>query len=377
MRRPGDGRSARRDAIVIGRPVRYDVDFSLAIRNRTGKYVIGRQILTDQADRIDKVYYWRVPLRQPPEGRLARALDLAVNVELRGRRLAGRALLPPMRPRRPVLHLDPLTVLTARLRRDDIVLVHDIGPISHPALFAPAVTTLYAQVFRQIAAAAPRLVFVSRASRDGYLAAFGAVPDARVIYPPLREAVTGIESDPVPGIDGPFLLTVGSIGDRKNQRRCIEAFARSGLAARGVRYVLCGAREPGAAQVEAAAKATPGVLLLSFVTDRQLAWLYAQARGFVLMSLLEGFGMPVAEAIARGLVPLVARDTVLEEVAGPGALTAANEDVAAIAGAMTRLVEMGDEERAERRITLRRAITGMNDEAFSASWRDALHAGAG
>jgi hypothetical protein len=38
-----------------------------------------------------------------------------------------------------------------------------------------------------------------------------------------------------------------------------------------------------------------------------LRWLYANAIGFVLVSLLEGFGVPVAEAINRGILLLVSK----------------------------------------------------------------------
>lgn len=351
---------------------RYDVDFSLALRNRTGKYVIGKEILAEQADLIDRVFYWRVPLTSAPVGALARAIDLATAMEFRARKLAGRAVLPRLRSRNPMLHLDPYTVVTARLRPDDIVLIHDMGPLTHPDLFDASVSALYDQAFRQIAAAAPRLVFVSRASLDGYAARYGAMRDARIIYPPIRADLDSTIPEAVPGLDGPFLLTVGSIGRRKNQLRCIEAFACSGLAARGVRYVLCGAREPGADAVVAAAQAADGVVLLDYVSEGQLAWLYDHAVGFVLMSLLEGFGMPVAEAIAHGLVPLVSQGTVLEEVSGNGALTAPLDDVEAMAIAMARLADLTSDEAASRKLQLQEMVASFSRDRFHDQWHAML-----
>ena len=174
------------------------------------------------------------------------------------------------------------------------------------------------------------------------------------------------------GLDGPFLLTVGSIGDRKNQHRCIRAFERSGLARRGVRYVLCGGQEPGFEAVAELAGQTDGVVLMPYVADAELAWLYAQARGFVLASLLEGFGIPLSEAISHGVVPMVSVDSVLHEVAGDGALLVDPQSEEEIAAAMIRLVELDDAERARRLALLRAAIGRFSMATFPVAWRDAL-----
>jgi glycosyltransferase involved in cell wall biosynthesis len=129
----------------------------------------------------------------------------------------------------------------------------------------------------------------------------------KVIYPALRGGIVSGTEEPIEAVPQRFLLTVGSIGSRKNQLRSIEAFARSKLADEGFFYVICGGSEPGFdAVVEAAAK-MHAVILPGYVNDSQLRWLYAHASGFVLPSLLEGFGLPAAEAISKGLVPLLSQ----------------------------------------------------------------------
>ena len=136
--------------------------------------------------------------------------------------------------------------------------------------------------------------------------------------------------------------------------------------------MLCGGKEPGFAAVVALAGTTDGVVLMPYVSDAELAWLYGKARGFVLASLLEGFGIPLAEAISHGVVPLVSADSVLHEVAGDGALLVDPNSTEAIAAAMIRLVDLSDAERDDRLVLLRAAIERFSIEQFRADWRAAL-----
>lgn len=351
---------------------RVDVDFSLAIHNRTGKYFIGRDLLETRDLPLGKVYYWWVPSGEPLSGLFGRVVGRLQLLHIQGKMLGGPlGLLPRRRSNHPLLHLDPFTAPSTQLRPMDAILCHDVGPLTHPDLFDAHVCRLYRPIYDEIAQVGPHMIFVSDASRKAFAKLYPAARPAsvRIIYPAIRQAVSNTQPAVIPAIDRPFLLTVGSIGSRKNQLRCIAAFARSGLAEKGITYVLCGGREPGSEQVLEAASNTPGVICLPYVSDAELSWLYASARGFVLVSLLEGFGMPVAEAIARGLVPLVSRDSVLHEVAGDGAVLAQPDNVAEIAAQMTALADMSDIERSRRLEPLRQSIARFDLERIREDWR--------
>ena len=353
------------------RPV-VDVDFSLAIHNRTGKYFIGRDVLALAGHGLGSVYYGSVPLSGPPSGLHGRILGRAQRWQVMSR-TGERVLKWPRRPRgaRPLLHLDAFTVPTAALRRSDAVLCHDVGPLTHPELFEQPVCRAYSAIFDEIAQIGPHVVFVSNASRDAFHDLYpGSRPSSsRTIYPALRVELNSDHGSPVPGLTGPFLLTVGSIGARKNQARCIAAFARSGLASEGVKYVICGGREPGFDEVRRSGIDTPGVILLPYVPDNQLNWLYNNAEGFVLVSLLEGFGIPVAEAVAHDLVPIVTRSGVLDEVAGPGALQVNPSAESEIADAMIELVHSDPAARRARLTLLRESVRRFTVGRFEHEWR--------
>lgn len=351
------------------------VEFSLALHAKTGKYFIGRDLIASNASRIRGQLFWRFTLAEPPRDLIARIIGrlLAIEVDLRVREPWLDRALPRRRPPRPVVHMDPHTVLLHDLSPGDVVLCHDVGPLTHPALFGAEVVAAYRKAYDEIAAAGPHMVFVSETSRSAFHARFGpAFASSRVIYPAIRTEVASGTASPADGVEQPFILTVGSVGDRKNQLGAIKAFAASGLSAEGVQYVLCGGKEPGYEAVAAEAARTSGVRLLSYVSDETLNWLYGKAAGFVLVSHLEGFGIPVAEAIARGLTPLVSASSVLQEVAGEGALLANPDDVQAIARMMRHLVHMPSDERRDRLEKLTRSIERFSLEGFAGQWRELL-----
>jgi glycosyltransferase involved in cell wall biosynthesis len=103
------------------------------------------------------------------------------------------------------------------------------------------------------------------------------------------------------GVDGPFLLSVGTLEPRKNQARLIEAYGR-------IRSQL---PEPwpllmvGPTGWGKRLEAQPGVVPTGVVSPGELSALYATARLLAYVPLIEGFGLPPVEAMTFG-TPVVA-----------------------------------------------------------------------
>jgi glycosyltransferase involved in cell wall biosynthesis len=140
------------------------------------------------------------------------------------------------------------------------------------------------------------------------------------------------------GVAGPYLLTVGTLEPRKNLSRLLAAYAmaRPRLPEPWPLVVA------GPAGWGPALPPTEGVCLAGPVSGGQLSGLYAGARCLAYVPLLEGFGLPPAEAMAVGTpvvaspLPSTAGRTGPEGSAGPAALEVDPCDTEAIADAMVR-----------------------------------------
>jgi glycosyltransferase involved in cell wall biosynthesis len=84
------------------------------------------------------------------------------------------------------------------------------------------------------------------------------------------------------------------------------------------------------------------VTIPGFVTTEDLEGLYAAATAFVLPSLVEGFGLPVLEAMARGVPVACTRDSAPGEVAGDAGLLFDPTSEDAIRDATVRLLTDAD-----------------------------------
>lgn len=135
----------------------------------------------------------------------------------------------------------------------------------------------------------------------------------------------------------PWVLCVGAIQKRKNTARLVRAFRAMPPQ---WKLVLAGATGFEAGETLAAIAQSPrraDIRHTGFVTDEQLAQLYAQASIFAFPSLDEGFGMPVLEAMMAGIPVITSRCSALPEVAGDAALLVNPFDEDELAGALCRL----------------------------------------
>ncbi|HEX4593012.1 MAG TPA: glycosyltransferase family 1 protein, partial [Bryobacteraceae bacterium] len=137
----------------------------------------------------------------------------------------------------------------------------------------------------------------------------------------------------------PIILFVGAIQRRKNVARLVQAFEQ---VAAGWTLVLAGSTGFGAEEVLQQIEASPrkqDIRLLGYVSSEVLEDLYQRASIFAFPSLDEGFGMPVIDAMARGLAVLTSNMSALPEVAGEAAWLVDPVDTTAIAAGLHRLIE--------------------------------------
>lgn len=137
-----------------------------------------------------------------------------------------------------------------------------------------------------------------------------------------------------------FFLYFGNLREYKNVDGALRAYSRLPEEIRSaVPFVVNG--EPNARLGKVVDECGIGkdVRFLGFVPDEEKASLYRLATVFVFLSLIEGFGMPVLEAMAAGTPVLCSNRASLPEVAGDGALLVNPLDCDAIAVGMRRLLD--------------------------------------
>ena len=193
---------------------------------------------------------------------------------------------------------------------------------------------------------------------------FLGIPEDRIRVTPLAASglfrpIDGAERQAVLdvyGLGDPYFLYVGNIEPRKNLERLLEAFAS--IRDRGHRLVIAGnwwfrgrrvigkTRELGL---------TDAVRFLGYVPRAHLPALISGATALVYPSLLEGFGLPVLEAMACGRPVITSDNSSLRELAGDAGLLIDPTKPGEIADAMVALSEDADLAASLSRKALRKA----------------------
>ncbi len=226
--------------------------------------------------------------------------------------------------------------------------VHDLCFMRRPEWF-PAAKSLYYRLF--ISGTAPRADLVladSQATAEDVRQLLG-VPESRIRVVPLGVSPRFSPADTAVkavvrtkyGLPEKFFLFVGTVEPRKNLPRVVQAWDRAtgpGFPA----LVIAGRDGWKTMPTKDAfreARYSSGIIRLRHVEEGDLPALMSAATVFVWPSLMEGFGLPVLEAMACGTPVITSSTSSMPEVAGKAALCVNPESVGEIAEAMTGLVE--------------------------------------
>jgi glycosyltransferase involved in cell wall biosynthesis len=143
------------------------------------------------------------------------------------------------------------------------------------------------------------------------------------------------------GAEEPYLLSVGVFDPRKRLGLLLAAAARLCREHPALRLVIAGDQGdytgPVRAAVEAAGLADRTVLC-GYVPSAWMPALYTGATCLLFTSAYEGFGLPVLEAMARGIPVVTSRRPALNEIFGVGALLVEPGDEDAVASAIDRVL---------------------------------------
>lgn len=271
-------------------------------------------------------------------------------------------------PHTPLVRI-PLT-LSAELRRNPVDVLH-VQFTAPPFCPCPTVVSIHdlsfehlPQTFKRRSRAQLRLT-VRRSARNAAqiiaLSAHGRqdlidtyrVPAERINVIPLAPSprFAPVKNDnelrrvrQIYGIDGDYILSVGSIQPRKNLRRLIAAYSllrQERPAVKLPKLVLVGKKAWFSEETLQALEApdlSGRVVVTGYVPETDLPALYSGALCFIYPSYFEGFGLPPLEAMQCGSPVIVGNQTSLPEVVGDAALMVDPFDVAAISSALHQMI---------------------------------------
>ncbi len=192
---------------------------------------------------------------------------------------------------------------------------------------------------RNVLGKASRLIAISENSRQDAVRLLNLDAERiEVIYPGVPEVYFGAQARPS---ERPYVLYVGAIEPRKNVDTLLDAWESFRL--RGdFDLIIAGASgwaaEKTLDRLTAAKPRGSGVRYLGYVPEDELPGLTAGASAFVYPSLYEGFGFPVAQAMAAGVPVITSNTSCMPEVAGGGALLVDPRSAAEIQSALEKLL---------------------------------------
>ncbi|HSC50834.1 MAG TPA: glycosyltransferase family 1 protein [Gaiellaceae bacterium] len=233
-----------------------------------------------------------------------------------------------------VLHC-PTQRAPTRSRVPLVVTFHDLAVLRHPETFNRWTRTYSRGVLPGVVRAATRLIAVSEFTKRELVELLDAPAEKVRVIPNAVGAPFTSDGD---AAAGDYVLAVSTLEPRKNLERLVDGYRRAELD--GLPLLVAGAAGWGGVRVQG-----DGVRWLGEVRDDELARLYRGARAVAYVSLYEGFGLPVLEAMACGAPVVASRNDALEEVAGNAAVLVDPLDPAAIAAGLQEAIDRREELR--------------------------------
>ena len=250
-----------------------------------------------------------------------------------------------------LLHCTSIIPLASRAKM--IATVHDLAFLKYPEFFSRRGNSVFRRSLKILLKNAEILLCSSQATLNDCLE-FGFSAE-RLCYVPLGVNAPVVASNAAQvldrlGLSGEYLLFVGTLEPRKNLARLVAALETLGDSV--PQLVVVGATGWGDIKLDSTinekSKISTRVKFLGFVEASDLGVLYSNASAFCYPSLMEGFGLPILEAMSCGVPVVTSRGSSTQEVAGNAAVLVDPLDLSSIANGVVEalsqkntLVELG------------------------------------
>lgn len=244
-------------------------------------------------------------------------------------------------------------IMPAGLKMPCVTTLHDVMWLTNPELCNPRFSaflerTFYRHGIRRALRRSTALATVSQASGDAIVKAYPAAEGRVRVTRPGVSGFRPMPRDPAvlarlglaPGRR--YVLTVGQYAPYKNHEGALRTFAAAFGDRDDIDLVFVQRLHASPASLTALAQeqgVEGRVRVMGRVDDEELAMLYSGAEALLHPSYCEGFGLPLAEAMACGCPVVTSSVSAMPEVVGKAGLLADPHDIAAFAAALRKVVD--------------------------------------
>ena len=236
----------------------------------------------------------------------------------------------------------PLTV------KNQVVTIHDLATIDHPEWFSRRFATWYNFLLPKLVQRVAHIITISEFTKQRLMKRCAVSEDHISVIPNgVAETFTPQDAATVRRMreqlkipSEHYLLAVGSLDQRKNLERQLSVWRKIQHDVPNDLWLVLfgGTTTSGIFRHTQTHDIPPRVHVVGEVPDDLLAPLYAGALIFLYLSVYEGFGLPVLEAMASGTPVLTSNLSALPEVAGDSAVYVDPYHEEGIAGALIAII---------------------------------------
>ncbi len=198
---------------------------------------------------------------------------------------------------------------------------------------APEFRQRFTQLSRDAAERADLIIAVSAFTASQVHELLGVERERiRVVHHGVHPALPGHATEPI-------ILHTGALQKRKNIVRLIEAFEQT---PHGWKLILAGGNGYGSEEISGKIAQSPrrnDIVTTGYASPQQLDDLYQRASIFAFPSLDEGFGIPVLEAMMRGIPVITSKESATAEIAGDAAILIDPAQTDQIGAALNQLIK--------------------------------------
>lgn len=218
-----------------------------------------------------------------------------------------------------------------------VLTICDLIHLKSPGNYSLAKKAFYELFIKPAIKKSEKIITISNHSKENIIE-WSGVPEEKVVNVScgISQVFTHTGKKHTPGY--PYLLHVGCSKSHKNITRLLDAFSKAKID-NTIRLILTCTLTPELHLVLKKNKLENRVIFSKILTEEALAAYYRGAIALLFPSLIEGFGLPILEAMASGIPVMTSTTAAIPEVAGDAAIMVDPYDVAAMIDGIEEIVD--------------------------------------